>query len=157
MAVLVPVGSMQAQQCIHATLAFALTTIQDKSSGSSATTVPLADMMRYAGDHLYYNFFFLNLFIFIFNLYTLSWLTQVMTDHAGPGFHLALPVPQGGEGGHNQEGPGNVAQLALELQRTDGLCSLAQPHLHGMHQISMRCNRMLAFLVTYDVDVWIGC
>ncbi len=72
-----------------------------------------------------------------------------MTDHAGPGLHLALPVPQGGEGGHNQEGPWNVAQLALELQRTDGLCSLAQPHLHGMHQLS---NCLLAFQISYGVD-----
>ena len=58
-----------------------------------------------------------------------------MTDHAGPGLHLALPVAQGGEGGHNQEGPRDVAQLALKLQCADGLCSLAQPHLHGMRQL----------------------
>ncbi len=55
-----------------------------------------------------------------------------MADHAGPGLHLALPVPQGGERGHNQERPLDVAQLALKLQRADGLCSLAQPHLHVM-------------------------
>lgn len=86
-------------ECTHACLSFTLIIIQDNHQDHKTLTVQLADMMRYA--------------------------CQVMTDHAGPGLHLALPVPQGGEGGHNQEGPWDVTQLALKLQCADGLCSLA--------------------------------
>ena len=54
--------------------------------------------------------------------------------HWGPCLYLPLPMTQCGERGNNEERTRDVAKLALELQGTDGLCSLAKTHLqHTQH------------------------